>query len=313
MPLAPEYQAMLAELAETPGPAFTDLTPEQGREIYRLMRPVNPELQVAEVLNRDIQSMSGSGDAIPVRIYTPAGAGPFPVFVNYHGGGWVIGDLDTADAVCRDLCNTASCVVVSVDYRMAPEHLYPAAVDDSYAAVVWVADNMELLNGNGKLAVGGESAGGTLAAVVCLKARDESGPRIDFQLLLYPVTDCDFTRASYVDNGTGYILDTATMGWFWDYYCPDVAMRVQPYASPIRAEDLSNLPPALVITAEFDPLRDEGMAYAEALRAAGTTADAICYDGLVHDFFATAQIFEVSRPGFERACEALQAAFSEEV
>jgi acetyl esterase len=324
MPLAPEYQAMLAELKETPGPAFTDLTPEQGREMYRLMRPANPELTVAAVLDRSIEaasdsssassgaSSSASGDPIPIRIYTPAGDGPFPVYVNYHGGGWVIGDLDTADAACRDLCNTAGCVVVSVDYRMAPEHLYPAAVDDCYTAVCWAADNMGEINGNGKLAVGGESAGGTLAAVVCLKARDENGPRIDFQLLAYPVTDCDFTRQSYQDNGEGYILDTATMGWFWDYYCPDVEMRKEPHASPIRADDLSNLPPALVVTAEFDPLRDEGMAYAAALSAAGNSAEGICYDGLVHDFFATAQVFKASRPGFEHACQALQAAFSKE-
>jgi len=307
MPLAPEYQAMLAELAENPGPAFTSLSAEEGRAMYRLMRPVNPDLKVATVLDRSIESAAGT---IPVRIYTPAGKGPFPVYVNYHGGGWVIGDLDTADAACRDLCNTVGCVVVSVDYRLAPEHVYPAAVEDSYAALVWVADNMPLLNGNGRLAVGGESAGGNLAAVVCQMARNEDGPRIDFQLLLYPVTDSDLTRQSYIDNGTGYILETATMAWFWDHYCPDLGTRTQPYASPIRAHDLSNLPPALVIVAEFDPLRDEGLAYAQALEAAGTRAEAVCYEGLVHDFFATAQIFKASRPGFEHACRALQAAFS---
>ena len=309
MPLAPEYQTMLDELAETPGPAFTDLTPAEAREMYRLMRPVNPELTVADLLDRNIES--SSGQTIPIRVYTPPGDGPFPVYVNYHGGGWVIGDLDTADAVCRELCNAVPCVVVSVDYRLAPEHIYPAAVEDSYAALCWSANHMPLLNGSGKLAVGGESAGGTLAAVMCQKARDEDGPRIDFQLLAYPVTDADLTRQSYQDNGEGYILETATMAWFWDYYCPDVAMRQQPYASPIRAEDLSNLPPALVIAAEFDPLRDEGMAYAEALTAAGTSAEAICYDGLVHDFFATAQVFQASRSGFERACEALRAAFAD--
>ena len=307
MPLAPEYQAMLAELAETPAPPFTELTPAEGREMYRLMRPVNPELKVADVVDRSIESPAG---AVPVRIYTPAGDGPFPVYVNLHGGGWVIGDLDTADAVCRDMCASVPAVVVSVDYRLAPEYLYPAAVDDSYAAVCWAADNMPLLNGNGKLAVGGESAGGNLAAVVCLKARDENGPDIDFQLLLYPVTDADLSRQSYLDNAEGYILETATMKWFWDYYCPDVATRSEPYASPIKAENLTNLPPALVITAEFDPLRDEGMAYAAALNTAGGKADATCYEGLVHDFFATAQIFQASRPGFEQACQALREALA---
>lgn len=232
------------------------------------------------------------------------------MYVNYHGGGWVIGDLDTADAACRDLCNSVPCVVVSVDYRMAPEHIYPAAVEDCYAAACWAAENAAQLNGNGKLAVGGESAGGNLAAVVCLKARDEHGPVINFQLLLYPVTDADFTRQSYQDNAEGYILETATMKWFWDYYCPDVATRAEPYASPIKADDLSDLPAALVVTAEFDPLRDEGLAYAEALSAANTRAEAVCYDGLVHDFFATAQVFKASRVGFEHACQALRSALS---
>jgi acetyl esterase len=310
MPLAPEYQAMLDELAETPGPAIVDLSPAEGRELYRLMRPLNPELAVANVRDHAIEPADPTQQAIPVRIYTPAGDGPFPVYVNYHGGGWVIGDLDTADAACRDLCNSVPCVVVSVDYRLAPEHVYPAAVEDSYLAACWAADHMALLNGNGRLAVGGESAGGNLAAVVCLKARDENGPQIDFQLLLYPVTDADLTRPSYQDNGVGYILETATMAWFWDHYCPDQATRTQPYASPIRADDLSNLPPALIVTAEFDPLRDEGMAYAEALRAANTTAEAVCYDGLVHDFFATAQIFQASRRGFDDACAALRTAFA---
>ncbi|MEZ5560283.1 MAG: alpha/beta hydrolase fold domain-containing protein [Pseudomonadales bacterium] len=305
MPLAPEYQAMLAAMAEQQAPPITALSPAEGRELYRMMRPANPELQVARVEDRMVPGPEGD---IPVRIYTPAGAGPFPVYVNFHGGGWVIGDLETADAVSRDIANTAGCVVVSVDYRLAPEHRYPAAVVDSYAATGWVADHMSELNGNGRLAVGGESAGGNLAAVVCQMARDEQGPEIHFQLLAYPVTDCDFSRGSYSENGEGYVLETATMAWFWDYYCPDPAQRQEPQASPLRAANMGNLPPALVVTAEFDPLRDEGMAYAEALRQAGNQADAVCHEGLVHDFFATAQMFQASRPGFEHACRALREA-----
>ena len=302
MPLVPEYQAMFEALAEEPGPAITELTPEQAREMYRMMRPANPELVVGAVANRTIPGPHGD---VPMRIYTPEGTGPFPVLVNFHGGGWVFGDLDTADGVCRDICRTAGCVVVSVDYRMAPEHLFPAAVEDSYAATCWVADNMSELNGNGRLAVGGESAGGNLAAVMCLKARDENGPGIHFQLLLYPVVDADMTRQSYIDNAEGYLLETSTMHWFWDYYCPDVTQRQDPLASPMRAASHADLPPALVVTAEFDPLRDEGELYAETLRAAGTEAQAVRYDGLVHDFFATAQMFEASRPGFEHACKEL--------
>lgn len=307
MPLAPEYQAMLTEMAAQPGPAIADMPPADARALYRLMRPANPDLAVARVEDRRIPGPEGE---IPVRIYTPEGTGPFPIFVNFHGGGWVIGDLETADAVCRDIARTAGCVVVSVDYRLAPEHTFPAAVVDSFAATAWVAENARALNGNGRLAVGGESAGGNLAAVVSRLARDRGGPNIHFQLLLYPVTDCDLTRPSYEANGQGYLLEQATMRWFWDQYCPDPEARRHPDASPLLADDLSRLPPALVVTAEFDPLRDEGEAYANALRDAGVTVDAVCYDGLVHDFFATAQVFQASRPGFEHACQALRQALA---
>ena len=307
MPLAPEYQAMLEQLADAPGPAITEMSPTEARDLYRTMRPANPDLAVGRVTARSIPSADGD---IGLRIYTPTGEGPHPVLVNFHGGGWVIGDLDTADGVCRDLCNTARCVVVSVDYRLAPEHVFPATPDDAYAATCWAADNQAALNGNGKIAVCGESSGGNLAAVVCLKARDEAGPQIDFQLLLYPVVDCDMTRQSYVDNGSGYFLETDTMVWFWNHYCPDLERRKDPAASPLLAESHRNLPPALVVTAEFDPLRDEGGLYAETLQAAGGDAQVVCYDGLVHDFFATATIFQASRPGFEHACSTLRDALA---
>ena len=306
MPLAPEYQAMLAQLAEQPGPAITELSATEAREVYRMMRPVDESIAVGSVTNRTAPGPAGD---IALRIYAPAGAGPFPVFVNFHGGGWVIGDLDTADAACRGLCNAASCVVVSVDYRLAPEHAFPAAVDDAYAATCWAAEHQAELNGNGRLAVGGESAGGNLAAICCLKARDESGPDIDFQLLLYPVVDADMTRGSYIENGEGYVLETGTMHWFWDHYCPE-AERANPHASPLRAASHANLPPALVVTAEFDPLRDEGELYAEALRGAGGVAEARRYDGLVHDFFATAQLFDASRGPFDEVCGLLRDALA---
>lgn len=297
MPLAAEYEAMLAELAQTPGPALHELSPEESREMYRMMRPPNPELTVGKVEDRTIDGPAGP---IPIRIYTPAGGGPFGILINFHGGGWVIGDLDTADGVCRDFCASANCIVVSVDYRMAPEHRYPAAVVDSYAATCWVADNAESLGGNGKLAVGGESAGGNLAAVVSLKARDEAGPAIDFQLLAYPVVDADFGLASYRENGEGYLLTTEAMTWFWDHYCPDQGRRAEPDASPAKAENHADLPPALILTAEFDPLRDEGEAYAATLAAAGVDAQAIRFDGLIHDFLATAQLFSVCRSAFDK-------------
>jgi acetyl esterase len=295
MPLAPEYVAMFEQLSEAePAPSLWEMTPEQGREMYRMMRPVDPELPI---FKSEDQNIPGSQGDIPVRIYTPEGSGPFGILMNFHGGGWVIGDLDTSDALCRQLATLANIIVISVDYRMAPEAPYPAAVVDAYEATQWAADNMANLNGNGKLAVTGESAGGNLSAVVALKARDENGPKINFQCLLYPVTDCDMSRQSYADNGEGYLLELESMRWFWDTYCPDLDQRKEPYASPLLADDLSNLPPALIVTAEFDPLRDEGEAYADALNAAGTEATAVRYDGLIHDFMATANMFECSRKG----------------
>jgi acetyl esterase len=294
-------------MAAQPGPPLSSLAPAEGRQLYRMMRPANADLAVGAVADRSIPGPAGD---IPVRIYTPEGSGPFPVYVNFHGGGWVIGDLETADAVSRDICRTVGCVVVSVDYRLAPEHRFPAAVDDSFAATAWVSANMAALNGNGRLAVGGESAGGNLAAVVSQLARDAAGPRIDFQLLLYPVTDCDLGRPSYAANGKGYMLELDTMRWFWDEYCPDAAARLDPRASPIRAANLADLPPALVVTAEFDPLRDEGEAYGRALQAAGTPAEVCRYDGLVHDFCATAQMFTSSRTAFEAVCAKLRQALA---
>jgi len=304
MPLAPEYLAMFEQLAQQdPAPPIYELSTEDARALYRGMRPVVAELPVHA--HKDL-TIAGSQGEIPIRIYTPEGDGPFGILVNFHGGGWVIGDLDTADAICRQMATLAGVIVVSVDYRIAPEAPYPAAVIDAYEATQWVADHMNELNGNGKLGVTGESAGGNLAAVVSLKARDTGGPKINFQCLLYPVTDCDLERSSYRDNGEGYILETKTMQWFWDSYCPDPTQRGDAYASPLRAEDLSHLPPALIITAEFDPLRDEGAAYGDALDAAGTEATVLMCEGLVHDFMAMAAVFECAKGPLQTTISALK-------
>ncbi|MCP5178549.1 MAG: alpha/beta hydrolase [Pseudomonadales bacterium] len=292
MPLAAEYEAMFQQLASQPAaPALSELPPAGGREMYRMMRPVEPDLAIGSVENCTIAGRQGD---IPLRIYTPAGEGKRPVVVFYHGGGWVIGDLETADAACRDMANGLGAVVVSVDYRLAPEHRFPAAVDDSYDALCWADANRDSLGGDGRLLVTGESAGGNLAAIMCLRARDAAGPAITAQLLLYPVVDADMSRDSYRRNGEGYLLTTDTMQWFWDQYCP-VDQRGNPDASPLRATSHANLPPAIVVTAEFDPLCDEGAAYAAALNAAGVAVQHTCYPGLVHDFFATARLFPCSR------------------
>jgi len=315
MPLAPEYAAMLAEAAAAGAPPMTELSPAEARAMYQAMRPGNPELSVAAVRDLNIPGPAGN---IPARVYSPEGAGPHPVLVNFHGGGWVIGDLETADGVSRDFCRTANCIVVSIDYRLAPEHPYPAAAEDCIAATLWASQNMSALGGNDKLAVTGESAGGNLAAVVCqaLTATEtaniapDSAADICFQLLAYPVVDHDLTRDSYAANGEGHLLETDTMRWFWDLYCPDAARRNEPAACPLHAQSLAGQPPALVVTAEFDPLRDEGKAYADALSAAGVNAAYHCADGLIHDFFGTAALLPCSRPAFEAACAALQDAFA---
>lgn len=293
MPLAPEYQAMFEQLAANgPTPKLSELPIAAAREVYRLSRPVNPNLAIHAIENRTIKGPMGD---IPVRIYRPAGDGPFGTLVYFHGGGWVIGDLDTCDSVCRELATLASVVVVSVDYRLAPEHLFPAAVDDCYAAVLWAAEHTAELTGNGKIGVAGESAGGTLATVMAQMVRDQDGPALAFQGLFYPVIEADMNRQSWSDNGTGYLLESAIMEWFWQTYCANVADREDPRTAPIKAASLADLPPALVLTAEYDPLRDEGEAYGDALKAAGNTAHIMRCEGLVHDFLSTAAFFDCSR------------------
>ena len=305
MPLAPEYAAMFKQLADgEPTPPLWELRPQEGRDMYRAARAVIEELPIGKIINEIIAGPLGD---IPVRIYFPSGEGPFGTLLYFHGGGWVIGDLDTGDAVCREIAMLANLVVVSVAYRMAPENIYPAAVDDSYAALEWASTNKILLKGNDKIGVSGESAGGNLSAVVSLKSRDQNGPKIDFQCLLYPVTDHDLARPSYSSNGEGFLLETKSMEWFWDIYCPDSKKRGEPYASPLRSGSLSDLPKALVVTAEFDPLRDEGKAYSDALSEAGVDVTYRCYDGMVHDFFSTAVIFDSSRKGFLETIASLKA------
>ncbi len=307
MPLHPEYDAMLKQLAATPGPALNDMPVADARAMYRMMRPAAPDLEVAKVQDRSIPGPAG---AIPTRIYTPAGDGPFPILVYLHGGGWVIGDLETADAISREFCQRVGCVVVSVDYRLAPEHRFPAAVDDSYAATKWVADNAAALNGNAnKLAVAGESAGANLAAVVSHMARDGKGPAIAYQLLAYPVTGADFTTGSYRANAEGYLLTRAGMEWFWNTYCPNVADRTNPLATPLNAKNFAKLPPALIMTAEFDPLRDEGEAYAGKLKSAGVAVEYIRFDGLIHDFLAMSRQLSASKPGMDKAVSGLRNVF----
>jgi acetyl esterase len=311
MPLDPQARALLDQMAEAGAPPFESLSPEQAREMIVAMRDLagSPE-QVAKVEDSQIPTPDGK---IPVRIYTPEGAGPFPILVYFHGGGWVIGSVDTIDAPCRALANGAGCIVVSVDYRLAPEHKFPAAAEDCYAATKWVADHAAELGGDReRIAIGGDSSGGNLTAVVALMARDRGGPKLVFQLLIYPVTDYNFGTGSYQQNADGYLLTKNAMVWFWNHYLRNEDDGRNPYASPLQARDLSGLPPAFVITAEFDPLRDEGEAYAARLREAGVPVDAKRYDGMIHGFFQMAGVLDQGKQAIADAAAHLKHAFAKE-
>jgi acetyl esterase len=262
---------------------------------------------VAKIENRTLPSPAGG---IPVRIYTPAGRGSLPVLVYFHGGGWVLGSVEGNDVLCRALSNAAGCIVMSVDYRLAPEHPFPAAVDDAYHATLWAAENAAGIGGDSsRIAVGGDSAGGNLAAVVAQVARDHGKPSLKFQLLIYPVTDAACDTPSYSENADGYLLTRDAMQWFWNHYTPSDADRKNPCASPLRAVNFTGLPPALVITAEFDPLRDEGERYADRLRAAGISVQLTRYDGMIHGFFAMAAMIDQGKQAIQQAAAALRAAF----
>ncbi|SIR06269.1 acetyl esterase [Haladaptatus litoreus] len=234
---------------------------------------------------RDLSIPGPEGD-IPIRVYRPDVADA-PVVVFYHGGGWVLGTLNSIYGVCRELAKRAECVVVSVDYRLAPEHPFPAGVDDAYAALEWVEEHAESFDGDPtKLGVAGTSAGGNLAAVTALRAREFDGPRISHQCLLYPITNHDFSADSYAENADGPLLTRADMAWFWNHYLRSPVDGANPFASPLRADDLSGLPPATIVTCGSDPLRDEGIAYADRLAEADVAVRHHHYAEMAHGFLS---------------------------
>ncbi len=266
-----------------------------------------PGEPVAKVEDRTIP---GPEVPIPVRIYSPEGKGPFPALVFYHGGGWVLGNLDGHDPLCRKITNAVGCKVVSVDYRLAPEAKFPAAAEDCYAATLWVSENAAALGCDPKrLAVGGDSAGGNLAAVVPLMARDRGKPPIDYQVLIYPVTDGSCDTGSMRELANGYFLTHGAMVWFWNHYVRDHNDREHPYAAPIHAAELRGLPPALVITAEYDPLRDEGEAYAAKLREARVPVTCTRYDGTIHGFVSMADQLDQGKKALAQVVAGLKTAF----
>ncbi len=303
MTLHPQAQGFLDALAAQEAPPLYELTPEQARGIpAALAEMIGPGPEVESV--RDV-SVPGPGGDIPVRVYEPS-ADPPGTVVYYHGGGWVIGTLDTWDAVCRALAVASGCRVVSVDYRLAPEHPFPAPVDDSYAALEWVAANLDA----GKpLVVAGDRAGGNLSAVMTLRARDRGGPKIALQVLVYPGVDWDMTRSSYQQYGdVGLLLGKREMEWFRDHYLPNKADWSNPDAAPLLAADHSGLPPAYVVIAEYDPLRDEGLAYADKLRAAGVPVTVKHYEDQLHIFFTMVNVFESADAAVADVGKAIRAA-----
>lgn len=324
MPVDSDAQKVLDQFAKFNAPPIEKLSPENARNNPTLKNAVEemaaesltarasnlakpmPE-PVASITHQLIPSANGD---ILARVYTPKGDGPFPVLVYFHGGGWVIANLDVYEPSCRALCNAAECVVVSVAYRQAPEHKYPAAVDDAYAATQWAIKNAQTLNGDpNNVAVGGESAGGNLATVVCLKAKDEGGQMPVAQLLIYPVTDAAMNTPSYQENANAVPLNAAMMPWFWKHYLKSEADKNEPYASPMRAKDLSGMPPSIVITDENDPLRDEGEAYARRLADAGVSVTSKRFDGMMHEFFGLAGVLDKAKEALELASNGLKKVF----
>jgi acetyl esterase len=309
MPLDPQVKILLDQIASAPGPKLHTLTAPDARRVTGSMFKVPPE-RTEKVFKVEDRKIPGPGGSIPIRVYTPEGNGPFPVLVFFHGGGWVICDLDSHDGPCRALTNKVGCVTVSVDYRLAPEHKFPAGVEDCFAATKWVSEHAKELNVDAsRLAVGGDSAGGNLSAVIAQLARDAGGPKISFQLLIYPATEAELDTYSH-KTFTDYFLTKDDIAWFWKQYLRTPADRKDPRIAPALAKSLKGLPPALIITAEFDPLRDEGEAYGEKLRAAGVPVSVTRYEGMIHGFVSMYEVLDKGKQAIDESAAALRKALA---
>ena len=293
--LHPQARALLRLIEDKGVPPTHTLSPAQARALYRERRSFTQPEPPSVAAVRDLEARGPAGP-IPLRSYRPAGSNAdatLPVLVYYHGGGWVIGDLDTHDTLCRQLANLSGCAVIAVDYRMGPEHRFPAAVDDCIAATRWIHANAGTLKVDPvRLAVGGDSAGGNLAAVVALAARDSGDLPIAFQLLIYPATDQRRGSPSHTSNGEGYLLTRDTIRYFHDHYLPDPAQDLDWRASPLLHADHARLPPAFVLTAGYDPLRDEGLQYAQKLSEAGNRAALVNFERQIHGFILMGRVID---------------------
>lgn len=304
MALDPELAVLLEQVNQAP--PISSHPPEQARELFRTLCGYGAQMATpVEIASaRDIR-IPGPHEDLPARVYRPVSDGPHATVAFFHGGGFTIGDTAAYDLQCRTLCAEVDAVVVSTDYRLAPEHPFPAALDDALAATRWIGERLHELGGDARLAVGGDSAGGNLAAVVTQQLKG-SGPAIAAQLLIYPATDLMSERPSHEENASGYFLNRDDILWFHANYVPDPSMAVDPRLSPLRADDLSGLPPAVLATAGLDPLRDDGDAYAEALRAAGVRVVHRRYDSLVHGFFGFGPFSRASQAAVLELCADLR-------
>lgn len=308
MPLAPAARTMIDQLESAGGPPLWEMSVEDARAISAVMGAMDQPPEVAAVEDRLIP---GPGGDLAVRIYTPDAPAPRPVIAFFHGGGFVICSVDTHDGLARRLANATGAVVVSVEYRLAPDVRCPESAEDCYAATVWAHEQAAELGADaGRLIVAGDSAGGNLAAVVALMARERGGPPITNQVLVYPVIDAACDAPSYTENAEGYFLEASGMRWFWDHYLGPDGDGTHRHASPIRADDHSALPPAVVITAEFDPLRDEGEAYAAALDNAGVPVVLRRYDGMIHGFVSMPMVFPEADDAVEQIATALDSSLA---
>jgi acetyl esterase len=307
--LDPQARALIDLMAARQVPATHTLPHEQARSVYRDRRAVTQPDPPEVGSVRDLQA-TGPAGPIPMRLYKPLqAAAQLPVLVYYHGGGWVIGDLDTHDVVCRQLCVNSGAAVLSVDYRLGPEHRFPAAVDDAHAAVRWVrAEAAAHGLDAGRLAVGGDSAGGNLAAVTALVMREAGDAPALFQLLIYPATDMRAVAPSHSHNGQGYLLTSDTIGYFRGHYITDAAQWSDWRSSPLLASDLQGLPPALVLTAGYDPLRDEGLQYADALSSAGNRVQYVCFERQIHGFITMGRVIDEAHSALDLCGAALRRA-----
>jgi acetyl esterase len=306
MPLHPAAEMMIKVTTDM-GLTFTpDTTPEARRESMIAMA-TNPAIPKPPCHNVADRTIPGSEGDIPVRVYRPSDETGLPLLLWFHGGGWVTGNLDTHDSLSRRLCEATGAVVVSVDYRLAPENKFPAALDDCVAAYEWALQHADEVGADrARIAIGGDSAGGNLAAVVSLVAKERSLPQPKLQLLVYPVTDHEFESASMIGNAKGYFLEADSMRWFYGHYARDDADFADWRFSPARASDLTGLARAVVITAEYDPLRDQGEAYGRALREAGVATEIVRADGLIHGFFGMHDFMPPAQESYDVAVAALR-------